>query len=92
MKFLKNLVASITGAISRFLKPAIASIKEAGGPILIEAARAAVAAAEASGGSGPEKFTQAKKAVQRALRGKGIEAIENAVQLAILAAVAELND
>lgn len=73
-----------------FLLPAARILAKAGGDALIEAAKAAVAAAEAKGGTGEEKFIAAKKAVVKALQKQGLPIVMNAVNLAIEAAVAAL--
>lgn len=74
------------------LKPVAKQIAKSGGIALIAAAQAAVAAAEEAGGSGREKFDAAQNAVVDKLKEQGIPIVMNAVNAAIEAAVAKLND
>lgn len=68
------------------------SIKDSGGEVLKSAAFAAVASAEANGGSGEDKFKAACNAVIGILEAQGVKWIRVAVEGAVLAAVATLND
>lgn len=66
------------------------SIRQGGGKVLIDAAMKAVKAAEETGGSGADKFNAARGAVIAELKEKGVPLVENAIQGAILAAVANI--
>jgi hypothetical protein len=73
-----------------FVKPLGKQIAAGGGALLVEAARQAVKAAEAEGGSGRDKFNAAQSKVVEVLEKQGINVIINAVNGAIEAAVAGL--
>lgn len=86
MSILQRLFNKFIG----YLLPAARLLAQAGGDALIDAAKSAVAAAEAKGGTGEEKFIAAKKAVVKSLQKQGIPLVYNAINLAIEAAVAAL--
>lgn len=86
--FLKGLISDITG----FLTPLAKQIAKSGGQLLLQAALDAVMAAEKQGGSGSAKFKAARASVVASLQTNGVPLIENAIQGAILAAVAKLNE
>lgn len=69
----------------------VTDIEQSGGEVLMEAAMAAVKAAEDTKGTGAEKFKAAIDAVKDTIVAKGLVATENAVQGAVLVAVAKLN-
>lgn len=71
-----------------FVKPLAKEIAANGGALLLEAAHQAVLAAEASGGSGRDKFDAAQKSVIAALEAKSLPIVLNAINGAIEAAVA----
>lgn len=73
-----------------FVKPLAREIAKNGGALLLEAAHQAVKAAEATGGSGHEKFEAAQKTVIGILEEKGVSVVLNAVNGAIEAAVAKM--
>ncbi len=78
--------------ISKFLNPMARQIARSGGKLLLDVAAEAVRQAEANGGSGSDKFKQARNYVITQLKGRVPDLIENAVQGAILAAVASLKE
>lgn len=75
-----------------FSSSLIHSIAQNGGDILIQAAKTAVDAAEAAGGSGSEKREAAKASIIESLKANGIPLVMNSINGAIEAAVAELNN
>ncbi|MPY72149.1 MAG: hypothetical protein GEU92_18980 [Alphaproteobacteria bacterium] len=88
-------VIEITGeallnAMQTFASAGIKSLAENGGMFLMDAALEAVKAAETNGGSGLDKLKSAKDSVVENLTTEGIEVVENAVNLAIELAVAQL--
>ena len=89
MSILTRIKAFFSQFISDFLSPLAQVIALNGGKLLIDAATKAVLAAEATGGTGAQKFEAAEKAVLRELRNAGIPAAKNAVRGAIEAAVAK---
>ncbi|HVY13422.1 MAG TPA: phage holin, LLH family [Alphaproteobacteria bacterium] len=68
----------------------IHSIAENGGHVLMEIAADAVKAAEATGGTGLQKFAAAEAQVIQDLQDKSIPVVANAIKGAIEAAVATL--
>lgn len=91
VRYLKeHVLPSLELFADDFFHSLATSIEAGGGAVLKEAAVLAVTAAEAAGGSGSEKFAAAITAVKNELSSKGIPLIENAVQGAVLAAVAKL--
>ena len=73
-----------------FIKPLAKQIAENGGKLLLNAALEAVQAAEASGGSGRDKFDAAQIAVVKKLQDEGMPIVLNAINGAIESAVAAL--
>lgn len=97
MSFFSNVWSAIVSFFTKFgaalftaFKPLLVSIAENGGKVLIEAAREAVKASEASGGNGDAKRAAAFAAIVRVLGEKGIPVVANAVYGAIEVVVAEL--
>jgi hypothetical protein len=88
--WLESFFSSILSKVTDFLSNVAHSIAVNGGPVLVELATAAVAAAEAQGGSGQDKFNAAVKAVTSGLTAQGVPVVLNAVNAAIEAAVANL--
>ena len=78
------LLAPLKKAVQNFWHRAVNSAQTG-----LEALARSIAA---KGGSGAAKFQAARAAVVAVLTAKGIPVVENAVQGAILAAVANLND
>lgn len=76
--------------ILNFLEGAAKQIVNAGGPILINAAIAAVTAAETAGGSGADKFKAAVTATENVIKTQGIPMVSNAIAIAVEGAVANL--
>ena len=74
---------------SSFLSPLGKAIRESGGPILINAARAAVAAAALTKDSNEKKAQNAFHAVVQVLVASGKPVFENTIKGAIEAAYAE---
>lgn len=81
-------VESIGEDVMEFTKPLAKEIAKNGGKLLIEAAKDAVIAAQASGGSNSEKFKMAQTSIIETMKAKGIDAALNAVNGAIENAVA----
>lgn len=73
-----------------FLEGAAKSIIANGGPVLINTAVAAVAAAETAGGTGSQKLQAATAAVVSTLKSRGLPVVQNAINSAIEGAVANL--
>lgn len=92
MSFLTNIEAFFLG-LDKDVVAALAALAESitnnGGAILINAAQAAVIAAEGAGGTGAQKLDAAKTAVIQVLTNQGIPFVESAVNGAIEAAVAQ---
>lgn len=78
----QSLLLALEGAGSYLLKN--------GGAVLVESASDAVAAAEAAGGSGEDKFNAAKAAVIADLQVKGVPVVEGAIETAIQIAYSNL--
>jgi hypothetical protein len=89
--WIESFFSSILANVTSFLSNVAHSIAANGGPVLIELATAAVAAAEAQGGSGKDKFNAAVASVTAGLEAKGVPVVLNAVNAAIEAAVANQN-
>jgi hypothetical protein len=83
---------SIGEGVLNALKPLGRQIAIAGGMALVDAARQAVRAAEETGGSGREKFDAAQKAIIVSLEAQGLPIVINAINGAIEAAVAAMNN
>ncbi len=75
-----------------FVAPLAKEIAKNGGKLLLEVAREAVLLAEATGGSGRDKFEAAQAHIKTALEARGIPVVLNAVNGAIEAAVARLHN
>lgn len=88
--WIESFFSSILSNVTSFMSNVAHSIAVNGGPVLVELATAAVAAAEAQGGSGSDKFNAAVKAVTSGLEAKGVPIVLNAVNAAIEAAVANM--
>lgn len=73
-----------------FFKGAAQQIVKNGGAVLLDAATAAVVAAEASGKSGAQKFADAIAAATSVLEKEGIPVVSSAVMTAVQAAVSNL--
>ncbi|HXQ40382.1 MAG TPA: phage holin, LLH family [Candidatus Udaeobacter sp.] len=76
--------------VLNFLEGAAKSIVANGGPVLINAAVAAVTAAETAGGTGSQKLQAATAAVVSTLKNQGLPVVQNAINAAIEGAVANL--
>lgn len=85
-----DLTHLVLGGGLTFLMALESQIEASGGQVLRDAAASAVAAAEASGGTGQAKFEAAFAAVLATLATEGVVVIENAVKGAIEAAVANM--
>lgn len=88
---IRDFFKGVLREIAAFLNPLALEIARSGGKLLIEAAAAAVLAAEQSGGTGEEKLKLARDIVIDKLRMAGIPIVLNAIHGAIEAAVAEYN-
>lgn len=75
-----------------FMKPVALEISKNGGLVLLEAAAAAVNAAEEPGVSGEEKAKRAFNQVVAVLETKGLPVVTNAIKAAIEAAVARMKN
>ena len=85
-----DFFAGIGKFLSTFLTGLASSIAQNGGKVLIDAAVAAVAAAEAKGGTAQDKLAAAQAAVLATLSTEGIPVVMNAVNGAIEGALANL--
>lgn len=85
-------VESIGEDVMEFTKPLAKEIAKNGGKLLIAAAKEAVIAAEANGGSGSEKFKTAQNMIIETMKTQGVNVVMNAVNGAIENAVAGMND
>ena len=97
MSWFSNEIASVEAWFSSeekvvldFLEGAAKSIVANGGPVLINAAVAAVTAAETTGGTGAQKLQAATSAVVSTLKSQGLPVVQNAINAAIEGAVANL--
>jgi hypothetical protein len=97
MSFFSNLGAEIFGLLSGLGSDTLAAVKAfisiiiaGGGSVLVQSATDAVAAAEAAGGTGSQKLAAAQAAVTADLTSKGIVVLQNGVNAAIEAAVAQM--
>lgn len=90
MSIMKKLVSFFKPAVKTFSNALITSVAKNGGELLTLAATEAVKAAEANGGSGKDKFDAAVNSVVNTLGQKGIDAAKNAVEGAVLMAVANM--
>lgn len=88
---IKSMFTSTEHVFVVFASSLIHSMASNGGQVLIDAATAAVIAAEAGGGTGQDKLNAAIAAVVASLKAKGIPVVMNAVNGAIEAAVADMN-
>ena len=82
--------AGVGRILSNFFGALAQSVASNGGKVLIDAATAAVAAAEATGGDASAKLAAAQGAIVATLRAEGIPVVMNAVNGAIEAALANL--
>lgn len=89
--FMEHVAPALSEGATTFVHALVHDIETSGGALLRELAVAAVAAAEAPGVSGADKFAAALASVKGGLKTKGVTFIENAVQGAIIAAVADLH-
>jgi hypothetical protein len=78
--------SDVLAAVEAFANAIVAG----GGSVLIQAAADAVATAETTGGTGSVKLAAAQAAVISDLTSKGIPVVQNAVNAAIEAAVAQM--
>lgn len=97
MSWFSNEIASVEAWFSSeekvvldFLEGAAKIIVANGGPVLINAAVAAVTAAETTGGTGDQKLQAATGAVVSTLKSQGLPVVQNAINAAIEGAVANL--
>jgi|GEM_PF-3604850 len=95
MSIFSNIVKSITdwlkSDLANYLLSLVNFLADNGGKLLVNAALAAVAAAEAKGGTGSEKFQAAKESVVATLNNNGVSFVMSAVHFAIESAVAKMN-
>lgn len=89
MSFFSKLWSFFKPTAKVFVTALADNIAQNGGPILIQAAMAGVAAAESSGGSSNDKWQKAKDVVIAQLKAKGIPIVNSAVNGAIEAALAD---
>lgn len=86
-----DLVHFIADSASDFFSVLIHNLSTDAGKLLIHAATKAVADAEATGGTGQEKFQAAFQSIVDSLTTEGLPIIVNDVHAAIVAAVANMN-
>lgn len=98
MNFLQNIWADIKGFFSKeeeavvaFVSALIHNIAQNGGQVLMDAATAAVTAAENTGGTAAVKFAAAQASITATLVAEGAPVIMSAVNAAIEAAVSALS-
>lgn len=84
--FLLGLGSDVLAAVEAFATV----VAQNGGSVLVQAATDAVAAAETAGGTAATKLAAAQAAVIADLTSKGIPVVQNAVNAAIEAAVAQM--
>jgi hypothetical protein len=89
---LEDLLAKLAKVLSAFSSALLKSMEQSGGQFLEDTAKDAVMAAEAAGGTGQAKFDAAVASVIKDLTAKGIPFVLNAVQGAIIMAVAQLHE
>lgn len=103
MSQFSDVMEKVWGEILDFLSDAFNWVKpifsaalkqliKGGGATLIAAATNAVAAAQAHGGTGDEKYEIAFKAVKETIKDSGQDVVDSAINLAIEMAVAKLKD
>lgn len=85
-----DFIHAIAGGAIDFFEALASAIENSGGQLLRDAALAAVQAAEANGGSGDDKFKAAYESVVDTLTKQGIPIAVNAIEGAIIAAVAKI--
>lgn len=84
--FFKDMLAYVR----RGLEPLAVEIARSGGTLLLETAFEAVQVAEQAGGDGKAKFAAAREHVINRLEREGRAIVENAIQGAIISAVARM--
>jgi hypothetical protein len=89
--FMEHVAPVLEVAATNFVHALAQDIETSGGELLRNLATAGVQAAEIAGGTGSDKFSNALTYVKAALKNEGQKFVENAVQGAILAAVASLH-
>lgn len=90
LSHIESFFEGVEAIVLAFTSSLAHAIAENGGKVLVDAATAAVAAAEATGGSGKDKLAGAVASVVAVLEREGIPVAMNAVNGAIEAAVASL--
>jgi hypothetical protein len=85
-----DIVHNLHDSALGFFDALATAIENSGGQVLRDAALAAVQAAETAGGSGDDKFKAAVASVIAVLEKEGIPVAVNAVQGAVLGAVAKV--
>ncbi|MBP3958326.1 hypothetical protein J8F10_24015 [Gemmata sp. G18] len=90
LSIIKLWFAGVSARVAKALKATSTLIMEGGGDLLLDLAAEAVKAAEATGGSGEDKFKAAKKVVIKGLQQRGRNIVVSAIHSAIEMAVAEM--
>lgn len=85
-----DLIHSLHDSALGFFDAVAQAIEMNGGKVLRDAAMAAVAAAETTGGSGEDKAKAAFASVVAVLEAEGLPVVINAIKGAIEAAVAQM--
>jgi hypothetical protein len=91
MKSIKSFFSKVFVSTEDFGKNLVTLIAKSGGPVLMQLATDAVHAAEATGGSGTDKFNAAKSSVILSLKTQGKDVVITSIEGAILMAVANMN-
>lgn len=86
-----DIVHILQHPATSFFLAAIHNVEASGGEILRQGASDAVNAAENAGGTAEDKFKAAYNSVVATLKANGLPLVENAIKLAIEAAVANLS-
>lgn len=89
MSFFSKIWSFFKPSAKVFVTALADNIAANGGPILIQAALAGVAAAESSGGTSSEKLQRARDVVISQLKAKGMPIVNSAINGAIEAALAD---
>lgn len=90
LSYVEGFFTEAEKVVSAFVGAFIHNIAANGGPVLVLAAKDAVSAAEATGGSASVKLAAAQAAVIADLTSKGVTVVNSAINGAIEAAVAQL--
>lgn len=88
--FVGSIGDLLLNAVTAFANAGIQAIIQQGGMHLVDAAQTAVEAAQATGGSGPDKAVAAYNSVKTSMEEKSISVADSVIRFAIEAAVQQL--